>query len=62
VFDDRMSVDFSGDTAVIGECHQCGAATNHMQNCGDASCRVQLVVCDEHSSSAFCPQHLSISL
>jgi UPF0176 protein len=54
VFDNRMSIDFSDDAAVIGRCYRCGAATKHMQNCGDPACREQLVVCEKHSPATAC--------
>jgi UPF0176 protein len=57
VFDNRMSVDFTADAAVIGHCHRCGAATKRMRNCRDLSCREQLVVCDEHADTAVCDIH-----
>ncbi|GAB3615754.1 rhodanese-related sulfurtransferase [Okibacterium endophyticum] len=57
VFDKRMSVDFSDHTAVIGRCYVCDAASKRMLNCADPSCRVQLVVCDEHSSAPSCEEH-----
>ena len=57
VFDNRMSIDFSDDAAVIGQCYVCGTATNHMQNCGDLACREQLVVCDEHAPGTACAVH-----
>jgi len=57
VFDNRLSIDFSDDAAVIGECYACGTATNRMQNCRDLSCREQLVVCDEHAERTACPVH-----
>ena len=57
VFDNRMSMDFSEDATVIGRCYSCGAPTKHMQNCGDLSCREQLVVCGEHAASTACPVH-----
>jgi UPF0176 protein len=57
VFDDRMSVDFSDSTTVIGRCYACDVATKQMSNCCDPSCRVQLVVCDEHLASVACVQH-----
>jgi UPF0176 protein len=57
VFDNRMSVDFTDNATVIGRCYRCGAATKHMQNCGDLSCREQLVVCDEHAAGTACPEH-----
>jgi UPF0176 protein len=57
VFDGRLSVDFSADAAVIGRCHRCAAATKNMRNCGEPSCREQLVVCDEHADATACPSH-----
>jgi UPF0176 protein len=45
VFDNRVSIDFTPDAAVIGECHRCGASTSRMQNCHEVSCRTQLVIC-----------------
>jgi UPF0176 protein len=57
VFDDRMSIDFSDGAEVIGRCYACDAPTSHMQNCGDLSCREQLVVCAEHAPTTACPAH-----
>jgi UPF0176 protein len=57
VFDERKSIRFSDEASVIGHCHTCGAASSRMENCGDASCRVQLVVCDEHADAARCESH-----
>jgi len=56
VFDGRGSVDFSDHAAVIGECVACGNSTKRTANCPDASCRVQLVVCEE-CDAVRCPQH-----
>lgn len=47
VFDGRGSVRFSDHSAVVGRCAGCGTATDRMRNCGDPSCREQLVVCSE---------------
>jgi UPF0176 protein len=57
VFDDRKSIDFSVDAAVLGVCVTCGAATKRMENCGEPSCRRQLVVCDAHAGSVRCDIH-----
>jgi len=57
VFDNRMSIDFTDQATVIGHCYRCGTATKHMQNCGDLSCREQLVVCEEHAASTACTLH-----
>jgi len=45
VFDQRMSVDFAPDAAVLGTCQVCAAPTVNMLNCREASCRELLVVC-----------------
>ncbi|TFD64185.1 rhodanese-related sulfurtransferase [Cryobacterium ruanii] len=45
VFDQRMSIDFAPDAAIIGTCQICAAPTTNMLNCRDSSCREQLVVC-----------------
>jgi UPF0176 protein len=57
VFDDRKSIEFSGDAAVLGACVTCGTATKRMENCGEPSCREQLVVCDEHAEGLRCDIH-----
>lgn len=57
VFDKRGSVDFSDQTSVLGHCVVCGTSTKRMQNCGDLSCREQLVVCGSHAGVARCPAH-----
>lgn len=57
VFDERKSIRFSDDASVIGRCYSCGAASSRMENCGDPSCRVQLVVCDEHAALTRCDRH-----
>jgi UPF0176 protein len=57
VFDERKSVEFSDAAAVIGRCAVCAAATSRMENCGEPSCREQLVVCDEHAADIHCTLH-----
>lgn len=57
VFDERKSIEFTPEAAVIGQCYVCGTATKRMENCREASCRQQLVVCDEHADATACPQH-----
>lgn len=46
VFDKRLSVAFSPDSKDIGSCAHCGARTSHQENCNDASCNLQFVVCE----------------
>jgi UPF0176 protein len=62
VFDNRVSIDFTPDAAVIGECRLCGASTNRMQNCSEVSCRTQLVVCDACAAdqAPVCADHAGI--
>lgn len=47
VFDDRMTVDFSDHTEVIGRCSECGAPTSHIENYPDRLGRELRVVCPE---------------
>lgn len=63
VFDDRLSVDFTPDSRPIASCTSCGASTSRMQNCLDAACRRQLVVCADCSSTTdvFCELHTDVA-
>lgn len=45
VFDERMTVDFSDDAAVVGACVRCGNATNAVANFPDALGRELAVLC-----------------
>jgi UPF0176 protein len=60
VFDKRMSVDFSGEPEVIGECSVCGTPTTRIANCADPSCHELFVVCDEHAATLACDAHRSM--
>jgi UPF0176 protein len=60
VFDERKSVEFTDHAKVIGHCYACGTATSRMENCGDSACRVQLVVCDKHASTAAYDIHAAL--
>jgi UPF0176 protein len=51
VFDDRMKVDFSDHTAVVGECTHCGGMTNNYENCAFANCNDLVLIC------LFCKQN-----
>ena len=58
VFDNRMSVTFSDNPAVIGRCSRCDEPTSRMQNCDDLACREQLVVCAGCTESpVHCAEH-----
>jgi UPF0176 protein len=45
VFDDRMKVDFSDHTAIVGECTHCGGPTNNYENCAFANCNDLVLIC-----------------
>jgi UPF0176 protein len=47
VFDDRMSVDFSDHTAVIGECAHCKGKTSNYENCAFANCNDLVLICED---------------
>lgn len=44
-FDGRMTVDFSPDTKIIGECDLCGSPTKSFTNCADQSCHQLYLLC-----------------
>jgi UPF0176 protein len=46
VFDDRMTVDFSDHTAVIGECSHCLGKTSNYENCAFANCNDLVLICE----------------
>ncbi|WP_375000768.1 rhodanese-related sulfurtransferase [Aeromicrobium sp. CTD01-1L150] len=45
VFDERVTVDFSDRTEVVGRCDACGAATKDVVDCADLACVRQMVRC-----------------
>lgn len=47
VFDNRMTVDFSDHTKVIGECTHCGSKTSNFENCALAECNDLVLICEE---------------
>ncbi len=47
VFDGRVAMDFAPGASLLGTCVRCGEASNNMRNCGDSSCREQLVCCED---------------
>jgi UPF0176 protein len=58
VFDNRISIDFAPNVKILGECAECGAASNRMVNCADVSCREQHVVCAEcEKRPTYCSEH-----
>lgn len=46
VFDERMSVAFNDDPALLGACRHCGEATNTYRNCANVKCNDLMLVCE----------------
>lgn len=46
VFDDRMTIDFSDDPAVIGVCTHCQGKTSNYENCAWTNCNDLVLICD----------------
>lgn len=46
VFDDRMTVNFSDHTAIIGECSHCQEKTSNFENCAFANCNDLVLICE----------------
>ncbi len=44
-FDGRMTVDFSPETKIIGECDLCGSSTKSFTNCANQSCHQLYLLC-----------------
>ena len=62
VFDDRISMDFSDHTALVGTCDLCGSSTNRVADCGEVSCVRQMNRCGTcFSADPMCDQHSSVS-
>ena len=53
VFDNRKSVTFSPQAAVIGQCILCGAPSSRMQNCSSLACHLESVVCEACETTEF---------
>ncbi len=59
VFDDRITVDFSDHTALVGKCDLCSSPTNHVADCGDVSCVRQMNRCTAcFGADAHCGVHM----
>jgi UPF0176 protein len=58
VFDGREAITFSDDAVTIANCRSCSLPSSRLQNCDDASCREQFVICDNCAGdSHFCAAH-----
>lgn len=45
-FDQRMAIDFSTKTKIIGECEICQGPSKIFRNCGTATCHKKILLCD----------------
>ena len=45
-FDNRMTMDFSDHTPVLGECEKCGGSTKQFYNCATPTCHSLILLCD----------------
>lgn len=57
-FDGRMTVDFSDQTKIIGECDNCASPTNSFHNCAEESCHQLYLLCQSCVSD---PKNLQCS-
>ncbi len=55
VFDERMTMDFSDETKVIGECEACSGPTKNFVNCANLGCKDLVLLCE---SCAAKPENL----
>ena len=44
-FDNRMTIDFSQSTKVIGECEKCQTPTKDFYNCAESACNELILLC-----------------
>lgn len=49
VFDERMTMDFSDETKVIGECEACSGPTKNFVNCANLGCKDLVLLCESCS-------------
>ena len=52
VFDERMTMDFSDETKVIGECEVCSGPTKSFVNCANLGCKDLVLLCDDCSAKS----------
>ncbi len=57
VFDQRQTIDFGADAAVLGSCAACGEPTGGMGNCRLWACRKQVPVCA--ACEPACTEHVA---
>ena len=51
VFDERMTMDFSDETKVIGECEACSGPTKNFVNCSNLGCKDLVLLCENCSKT-----------
>lgn len=51
-FDNRLSIDFAANPALIGECDNCKAPTRQFYNCTTASCHQLALLCEPCGANA----------
>lgn len=47
VFDNRMTVNFSGNAKTIGECTHCKGKTSNFENCAHMECNDLVLICED---------------
>ncbi|WP_430591746.1 rhodanese-related sulfurtransferase [Humidisolicoccus flavus] len=63
VFDNRQSIDFGGQAALVGTCHACGTATNNIENCSEQTCKRKMTTCEDCArKSPLCESHAQSAL
>ena len=61
VFDDRITMDFSDHTALVGACDRCAEPTNHVADCGDPACVRQMNRCGRcFTADTMCDLHATV--
>ncbi|WP_054952275.1 oxygen-dependent tRNA uridine(34) hydroxylase TrhO [Flaviflexus massiliensis] len=61
VFDDRETMDFGPNPAIIGICHSCASPASKLHNCGDSQCLQRLVTCDTcMTKPVYCTEHAAM--
>lgn len=58
-FDNRLTMDFTDERPVIGECKRCDQKSENYQNCANDECHLLCIVCEDCISKdglAFCSQ------
>ncbi len=62
VFDDRMSVGFTDEPAVLGACCVCEEPTNRYRNCANLNCHELMLVCETCGDGRACSEVCRLQL